>query len=144
VRAAQAVAARRIQQLKDHGQHLGEVLADYFEAKNHGEKIRTEAKDRAAHLLEAAELKAEKLKYDAQAAGKRVTDQAEKDAADYDAQVGAAVRRLLDLGETKTSISEMTGLSQAVVRAMARELLPPRDAATRHDQDQRGSTRKGA
>jgi cell division septum initiation protein DivIVA len=130
VRTAQAMAARRIQELKEREEQLAEILADYFEAKAHGEKVRADAKERAARLHQAAEQKAEKLIQEAQAAGEQLTTQAEKDAADYDAQIGAAVRRLLELGEPRTSVAEMTGLSQAVVRAMEREVHPGRRSRT--------------
>lgn len=143
VRTAQAVAARRIQQLKDQEERLSGVLADYFEAKAHGEKIRNEAQERAARLTQAAEQRAEKLKHDAQVASEKVTEQAERDAADYDAQVAAAVRQLLELGETKASIAEMTGLSQAVVRAMAREHAD-HPAGQAHNQNTRTAAGKSA
>lgn len=143
MRTAQAVAARRIQQLKDQEQRLSEVLTDYFEAKAHGEKIRNEAQERAARLTQAAEQRAEKLRADAQAASEQVTEQAELDAADHDAQVAVAVRRLLELGETKASIAEMTGLSQAVVRAMAREHAD-HPAGQEHHQGTNATARKSA
>jgi methylmalonyl-CoA mutase N-terminal domain/subunit len=121
VRAAHEVAARRAKAVHEREQEITGVLTDYFEAKARSEKIRTVAQAQAGRLIESAEHKAHKLTADAHAASRQLTEQAEKDAADFDAQVGTAVRRLLDLGESKASVAEMTGLSQAVVRAVARE-----------------------
>lgn len=134
VRAAQAATAPRIKALEEHERLLGDVLADYFEAKAHAEKIRADAKDRVAHLIRAAEAKAEKLAHDAQMAGERLIEQAEKEACTYDTEVGAAVRRLLELGEPKASIAEMTGLQRNVVGAMERQNLPTSPPATSANQ----------
>jgi cell division septum initiation protein DivIVA len=121
VRAAHEVTARRAEAVHEREREITGLLTDYFEAKARSEKIRTAAQAHAGRLIESAEHKADKLTADAHAASEQLTEQAEKDAADFDAQVGIAVRRLLELGETKASVAEMTGLSQAVVRAVARE-----------------------
>ena len=120
-RAAHRVAERRAKTLAEHEQELTGVLTDYFEAKSRGEQIRTGAQEQAGRLLAAAETKAQEITADAHLAGNELTEQAEKDAAEADAQVAQAVRRMLALGETKPAIAEMTGLTPAVVRAMARE-----------------------
>lgn len=141
-RAAHRVAERRAKTLAEHEQELTGVLTDYFEAKSRGEQIRTGAQEQAGRLLAAAETKAHKLTADAHLAGSRLTEQAEKDAAESDAQVAQAVRRLLALGETKPSIAEMTGLTPAVVRAMAREHAD--HPATRHPAARRPAARQHA
>lgn len=146
-RAAHRVAERRAKTLAGHEQELTGVLTDYFEAKSRGEKIRTGAQEQAGRLLATAETKAQKITADAHLAGGRLTDQAEKDAAESDAQVAQAVRRLLALGATKPAIAEMTGLTPAVVRAMAREHADhpaARHPATRHPSARNPSARPHA
>ena len=125
VRAAHSVVAERIEALKAREVELGDVLADYFEAKAGGEEIRAHATDRAERLAQSAKQKAEKLLQEAHVAGEELVVEAEKDASRFDAQVGDAVRRLLELGESRAGVAEITGLSPRVVRAIEREHLPP-------------------
>jgi hypothetical protein len=131
VRRAHQVAAGRIEALREHEAAITATLIGYFEAKTRADKIRADAQARTARLIQAAEEKAARCTEQAHEAGRLVTEQAEKDAADYDTQVGRAVRRLRELGETNAAVASMTGLSQAVVRAVEREHLTPQDPAPR-------------
>jgi F0F1-type ATP synthase membrane subunit b/b' len=126
VRRAHQVAARRAEALREHEQAVTATLVEFFEAKDRADKVRTDAQNRAARLLQAAEEKALKLAEQARAAGQQVIENAEKDASNDDARVGTAIRHLRELGEPASSVAEMTGLSQAVVRAVEREHLPTR------------------
>jgi cell division septum initiation protein DivIVA len=131
VRRAHQVAAGRIEALREHEAAITATLIGYFEAKARADKIRADAQARTARLIQAADEKAARCTEQAHEAGRLVTEQAEKDAADYDTKVGQAVRRLRDLGETNAAVASMTGLSQAVVRAVEREHLTPQDPAPR-------------
>jgi hypothetical protein len=131
VRRARQVEARRAEALREHEQAVTATLVSYFEAKDRADKIRADAQARAARLLQAAHEKAAHLAEQAREAGAQVIERAEKDASDDDAQVGAAIRHLRELGEPAASIAQMTGLSQAVVRAVEREHLPPSEPGPR-------------
>ena len=120
-RRAHQVAERRAKVLREHEEDVTTALVGYFEAKARADKIRSDAQSRAARRIQAAEEKAALLLAQAREASQQLTAQAEQDAADADAQVGKAVRQLSGLGESTASIAEMTGLSQAVVRAIERE-----------------------
>lgn len=128
-RRAHQVAARRAEAHREHEDAVTKTLVEFFEAKDRADKIRADAQDRAARLLQAADEKAARLAEQARAAGQQVIENAEKDASDDDTRVGTAIRHLRSLGETAASISSMTGLSQAVVRAVEREHLPDHDQA---------------
>ena len=131
VRRARQVEARRAEALREHEQVVTATLVSYFEAKDRADKIRADAQARAARLLQTAQEKAARLAEQAREAGARVVEDAEKDASDDDAQVGTAIRHLRELGEPAASIAEMTGLSQAVVRAVELEHLPPSEPGPR-------------
>ena len=125
VRRARQVAARRAEAQREHEQAVTATLVEFFEAKDRADKIRADAQARAARLLQAAQEKAARLAEQAHEAGQEVIERAEKDASGDDAQVGTAIRRLRELGESAASICTMTGLSVQVVRAVEREHLPP-------------------
>ena len=127
VRRARQVEARRAETRREHEQAVTATLVEFFEAKDRADKIRADAQVRAARLLQAAHEKAVRLAEQAREAGQEVIERAEKDASTDDAQVGTAIRHLRDLGEPASAVAEMTGLSQAVVRAVEREHLPPSD-----------------
>jgi hypothetical protein len=131
VRRAHQVAASRVEALREHEKAITGTLVSYFEAKDRADKIRADAQARAARMVQGAEEKAARLTEQAREAGQHLAEQAEKDAADHDAQVGRAVRCLRELGESTASVASMTGLSQAVVRAVEREHRPPGDPAPR-------------
>jgi len=131
VRRARQVAERRAEVLREREDAVTATLVAFFDAKARADKIRSDAAARAARLLQAAEEKAARLTEQAREAGQQAIEQAEKNAAADDAQVGGAIRHLRELGETAASISSMTGLNQAVVRAVEREHLPEPDAAPR-------------
>ena len=130
VRRARQVEARRAETRREHEQAVTATLVEFFEAKDRADKIRADAQVRAARLLQAAHEKAARLAEQAREAGQEVIERAEKDASTDDAQVGTAIRHLRDLGEPASAVAEMTGLSQAVVRAVEREHLPPSDPGT--------------
>lgn len=140
VRRAHQVAERRAEALREHEKAVTATLVEFFEAKDRADKIRADAQARAARLLHAAEEKALRLAEQAREAGQQVIENAEKDACDDDTRVGTAIRHLRELGEPASAVAEMTGLSQAVVRAVEREHLPPREQ-NRHTQ-RPGSTAK--
>jgi hypothetical protein len=125
VRRARQVEAHRAEALREHEQAVTATLVEFFEAKDRADKIRADAQARAARLLQIAHEKAARLAEQAHEAGARVVENAEKDASDDDAQAGTAIRHLRELGEPATAVAKMTGLSQAVVRAVEREHLPP-------------------
>jgi hypothetical protein len=131
VRRARRVEAHRAEVLREHEQEVTATLVSYFEAKDRADKIRAAAQARAARLLQTAHEKTARLTEQAREAGAQVIERAEKDASDDDAQVGTAIRHLRELGEPAASIAQMTGLSQAVVRAVEREHLPPSEPGTR-------------
>ena len=129
VRRAHQAAAGRIEALREHEAAITETLVRYFEAKDHADRIRADAQVRAARLLQVAEEKAARVIEQVREAGQELTGEAEKHAATDDAQVGQAIRRLRELGETTASVASMTGLSPAVVRAVEREHLAPQRPA---------------
>ena len=142
VRRAHQVAERRAEAQREHEQAVTATLVEFFEAKDRADKIRTDAQARAARLLHTAEEKALRLAEQAREAGQQVIENAEKDACDDDTQVGAAIRHLRELGESPASISTMTGLTQAVVRAVEREHAPPREPGPQPEHQNAATSRK--
>lgn len=132
-RRAHQIAERRAKVLREHEEDVTAALVGYFEAKARADKIRSDAQSRAARRIQAAEEKAALLLAQAREASQQSTAQAEQDAADADAQVGKAVRQLSGLGESTASIAEMTGLSQAVVRAIEREHVVPGESGSQRE-----------
>jgi F0F1-type ATP synthase membrane subunit b/b' len=127
VRRARQVEAHRAEKLREREQAVTATLVEFFEAKDRADKIRADAQARAARLLQTAQEKAARLAEQAREAGQQVIENAEKDASNDDAQVGTAIRHLRELGEAASAVAEMTGLSQALVRAVEREHLPPHE-----------------
>jgi hypothetical protein len=117
VRAAQQAAAARLAALHQHEESLEQLLADFYQARAQSQEIRADAEVRASRLRETAEAKAARLRHDAETAVAELTKNAEQDAASYDEQATDAVRAMLQLGETRTAIAEITGLSTAAIRA---------------------------
>jgi methyl-accepting chemotaxis protein len=144
VRRAKQVAARRAEVLREREEKVTATLVAFFDAKARADKIRSDAADRAARLLQAGEEKAARLIEQARTAGQEVIEQAEKNAAGDDAQVGETIRQLRELGESAASICSMTGLSQAVVRAVEREHLPEHGPSARRRAPHAASTSRGA
>jgi uncharacterized protein YhaN len=142
VRRARQVAERRAEALREHEKAVAATLVEFFEAKDRADKIRADAQARAARLLQTAEEKAARLAEQAREAGQQVIENAEKDACDDDTQVGTAIRHLRRLGESPASISSMTGLTQAVVRAVEREHAPAREPGPHPEHQDASTSRK--
>lgn len=127
IRRAHQIADRRAAARQPHEDAVTATLVEYFEAKERADKIRSDAQSRAARGIQVAEKKAALLLDKARDSGQELIEQAEKEAAEDDAQVGQAIRHLRELGEPVPTIAEMTGLSRDFVRAVEREHLPSPD-----------------
>jgi hypothetical protein len=79
---------------------LDAALADFFEGSARADQIRRDAAQRAAVVIEHAEV----------------------EAAEFSNDACRAIRRLRDLGQTNAEISDATGLSVGAVRAAAADV----------------------
>lgn len=108
-RAREAKAARDAERLLRE-QQIEQALVDFYEAVGAAEKIRQDAQRRAERILADAE------------DGARQADSA----------AGRAVRTLRGLEQTNAEISELCGISIAIVRAMANEAGAEPERAGEH------------
>lgn len=107
-RAAEAVA-RRAESIARRESQLLALATDFHLAAERAEKARAGAQAKAQRILDDAQAKADALR-----------EQAEKDAAHFDEQAGAAVRRMLALGESREAVADLTGWAPAKVREAQR------------------------
>jgi len=113
-RKAEAAIAQRAEEFHRHETSLREIIADYFEASERAENVRADAK-----------AKTTKARNQADEHIARIQQQAENDAAGYEHQAGAAVARMLEIGETPKSIADALGITLARVRDIQRPVTKP-------------------
>lgn len=101
--------AERAEEIARRESELREVVTEFHAAIERAEKVRADAGAKAARLLADAEGKAAALRA-----------QADKDAADHDGQAAAAVRRMLDLGESREAVVALTEWPSARIREIQR------------------------
>lgn len=106
LRKADAVLAQRAAAIREHEDALRDVLAGYFRARDGADTVRAKA--------EAA---AQRVRRDAEARITLVRERAERDAAGFEEQARAAVRRMLELGESVRAIAVAIGVPVVRVRA---------------------------
>jgi cell division septum initiation protein DivIVA len=107
-RAAEAVAQRADEFARREKQLLA-MVTNFHAATEHAEKIRADAEAKAARLLKDAEAKAQALR-----------DKANADAASADEEAAEAVRRMLEFGESRESITTLTSWPAARIREIQR------------------------
>jgi hypothetical protein len=106
-RTADELLARRAAQLREREQELRRLVTDYHHATAQAAKIHENANTHAA-----------KITADAQARTAAVHERADKEASTFEDEARTALRAILDLGETRESVADLTGLSTAQVRAV--------------------------
>jgi hypothetical protein len=111
-RAADAIA-KRAEEFAAREKALERLVTAFHTASEKAGKVRSGAQGKAAKLLSDAEQKAAALR-----------KKAEEVAAGFDAQAEAAVREILDAGETPESTAQLTGWTAARVRQAQRTKEP--------------------
>lgn len=124
LRKADEVIARRAAQIRQRENTLRDALAEYFRARDSADGVRADAEKAAA-----------RLRRDADDRIVQVRERAERQAAGFEQQAQAAVRRMLDLGESRQAIAQAAGLTPAQVRAAQRVAPPLTDATDRRNGD---------
>ena len=99
-RRARDFRAQREAERKRHEAQVDAALADFFEGSARADQIKRDAAQRAAVVIERAEV----------------------EAAEFSDDACRAIRRLRDLGQTNAEISDATGLSVGAVRAAAADV----------------------
>jgi hypothetical protein len=94
-RRARDFRAQREAERRRHEAQVDAALADFFEGSARADQIKRDAAQRAAVVVERAEV----------------------EAAEFSDDACRAIRRLRDLGQTNAEISDATGLSVGAVRA---------------------------
>ena len=118
-RKADALTARRAARFEQRERELHGLVADYHHAADQAAKVRSDAQTRATRILADAEAKAADLR-----------ERADKDAAEFEQAAHAAVRAMLDFGESPQSLVELTGLPAAQIRRLQPSpTRPPRTQA---------------
>ena len=107
-RAAEAVA-RRAEEFAQREKQLLAIVTDFHTATEHAEKVRADAETKAARILGDAEAKAQALR-----------EKANADAAGADEKAEAAVRRMLEFGESRESVTALTSWPAARIREIQR------------------------
>lgn len=102
-READVLLSRRAERFEQRERELRGLIADFHQAT-----------DRAARIRSGAEAKASALR-----------ERAQKEASEFDAAAHAAVRAMVEFGESKQSIEELTGLPAAEVRRLAKRGSAP-------------------
>jgi len=106
--------ARRAEQFAHRERELHSLIAEYHHATDQATKIRSDAQSQAARILADAEAKAADVR-----------ERADKDAAGFEQSAHAAVRAMLEFGETRQAVAELTGISAAQVRQLQHGLGQP-------------------
>lgn len=101
--------AERADEFARRENELREVVTGFHAALERGEKVRAAAEAKAARLLADAEARAAALRA-----------QADKDAAGHDQQAAAAVRRMLELGESREAVVALTDWPAVRIREIQR------------------------
>jgi hypothetical protein len=109
-RTADALLSRRAEHFEQRERELRGLVADFHHAAQQAAKVRSDLEARARRVLADAEAKAGALR-----------ERAENEAAEFDAKAHAAVRAMLDFGESRQAVAELTGLSAAKVRQLQRD-----------------------
>lgn len=99
-RRARDFRAQREAERKRHEAQVDAALADFFEGSARADQIKRDAAQRAAVVIERAEV----------------------DAAEFSDHACRAIRRLRGLGQTNAEISDATGLSVGAVRVAAADV----------------------
>ncbi len=105
-RKAAALVARRAAQIEQRERALRGLITQFYPATGQAAKTRAAADERAARLIADAEARAAALR-----------ERAEKDAAESEQEARTAVRAMLELGESRTAVAQLTESTVAQVRA---------------------------
>jgi cell division septum initiation protein DivIVA len=108
-RRAAEVVARRAEEFAQREKQLLAIVTDFHAATERAEKVRAGAETKAARILGDAEAKAQALR-----------EKANADAAGAEEQAEAAVRRMLEFGESRESITALTSWPAARIREIQR------------------------
>lgn len=111
--------ARRAAQIRQRENTLRDALTDYFHARDSADGVRADAEKATA-----------RLRGDADTRIAQVQERAEQQAAGFEQQAHAAVRRMLELGESRQAIAQAAGLTVAQVRDAQRVAPPLADATS--------------
>jgi hypothetical protein len=101
--------AERAEEIARRESELRDVVTGFHAAVERGEKVRADAEVKAAKLLADAEVRAAALR-----------SQADKDVADHEKHAAAAVRRMLDLGESREAVAALTDWPASRIREIRR------------------------
>ena len=113
LRKADEVIARRAAQIRQRENTLRDALTEYFYARNSADGVHADAEKAAT-----------RVRRDAEDRIAQVQERAERQAAGFEQQAQAAVRRMLELGESRQAIAQAAGLTLAQVRD-AQRVAPP-------------------
>jgi hypothetical protein len=116
LRRADAVIARRAVEIREHEDVLRDLLAEYFRARESADAARADGEAAVA-----------RLRRDVEARIARVQEQAGREADGFEQEANAAVRRMLELGESRHAVADATGMSLAQVREAQRRAPTPAD-----------------
>lgn len=107
-KAAEAVA-RRAAEFQKREKELLALATEFHVAVDKAEKVRADSEAKAARLVQDADAKAAVLR-----------EKAGADAAGFDEQALAAVRRMIEFGESRDAIMQITGWPAARIREAQR------------------------
>ncbi len=118
--------ARRAAQIRERENALRDALTEYFYARDSADGVRADAEKAAA-----------RLRRDAEDRIAQVHQRAEGQAAGFEQQAQAAVRRMLELGESRqaVAVAQAAGLTLAQVRDAQRGAPPLADVTDRRSGD---------
>jgi hypothetical protein len=106
---AQAAVARRAAAFQQRERELRALIEEFHDAVERADTVKAGAEAKAKRVLKDAETKAAALRTKAMA-----------DAAGLEEQAREVVRRMLDFGETRDQVSDITGWTSTQVRDAAR------------------------
>lgn len=101
--------ARRADEFARREKELLAIVTDFHVATEHAEKVRADAEEKAARLLKDAGAKADALR-----------EKANAEAAGAEEKAVAAVRRMVEFGESRESITALTSWPAARIREIQR------------------------
>jgi F0F1-type ATP synthase membrane subunit b/b' len=103
LRKADAVIARRAAEIRQHENTLRDVIAQYFRAQDQADAVRADTEATIARLRRDADVRIAQAR-----------ERGDREAAGFEQQAHAAVRRMLELGESRHAIEQATGLRPAI------------------------------
>ena len=125
-RTADEHLAKRAAQMRERERELRRLVTDYHYAAGQVRKIHADARVRTA-----------KIETDAQARVTATRERADEEASRYEETARNALRAMLDLGEARETVAELTGLSTTQIRTL-QHTAPA--ARTRRDPTMRTTT----